>query len=165
MNGYEDVHRSARLAIPTAVEMETLYPATDHFITHYGFDSKPKAWNTVSYFGERYELAMQVEVSIDYKAKTVTQIGEPIFSLLEIERIVPLGGGAFSESVAKDVHISLDDWKTLYRNKGDLSSIGIMKNATPVQYFRESMASERSNRISISLLGDDETTRDDHGSR
>jgi hypothetical protein len=46
LSDYTVVMQSARTALPIAVEIETLYPNADHFITHFGFRSYPALLKT-----------------------------------------------------------------------------------------------------------------------
>ena len=67
-------------SLPWPRQMESLFGAGDHFITHFGFESGPRTWNTVVYFGGRYELALQVEVEINYsKNKVGKVVSSPTF--------------------------------------------------------------------------------------
>ena len=84
---HESTVKSARTAIPAAVQMEEIFGEVDHFITHYGFDAKPKPWNSEVHFGGRYVLTMQVDVTIDYTRNVITKVGNPIFVLYEITKI------------------------------------------------------------------------------
>jgi hypothetical protein len=98
LSDYKAVMQSARTALPVAVEIEELYPNADHFITHFGFNARPKKWNTVTTIGDRYQLHMVVEVSINYEKRTLKQLGDPTFSIIEYTKIDKLRGGSMEAS-------------------------------------------------------------------
>jgi hypothetical protein len=152
---YKATVHSARTVIPIAVQMEELFPVADHFITEYDFDDKPKVWNTVVYFGERYELAMQVTVEIDYEShKVIRMVDEPQFSLFESKRIDILSDGR-AETTYKsenEKEFGPKEWRKIYEKGGDFSAIGVQLDPTPVEKFDESVAQMRRDRIPVSLL-------------
>lgn len=151
MDEYEETVRSARTAIPIAVEMEKLFPETDHFITHYRFDD-PGPWNSVSYFGGRYQIEMQVKVDIDYSARRVKQIGQPTFLLFEIEKIEGADEGAIQAHIGRNFRFGIKEWKKLVEARGDVSAIGFKAKKGPIPHHVEYVAAERDPRIRISLL-------------
>lgn len=163
MDDYKATVRSAHTAIPVAVEIEQLFPETDHFITHFGFDTGPKTWNTEAYFGDRYHLTMQVKVNIDYVANQVKLIGEPVFFLTEIERIEPLGSGHYKGDVGRFIQFDLDEWKTLFEHGGDLSSIGFIVKEGKVAHFWDDVAAVRRDRVRVRLIGP--TDKSDRGAK
>jgi len=153
MDNYKATVASARTAVPVAVEMEQVFPETDHFITHFGFDAEPKTWNTVSYFGDRYSLTMQVKVDIDYSARQITQIGEPEFFLTEVGKIVPLGNGRFEGHIARNLQFDLVEWRKLFGHRGDLSAIGFVAKEGKVPYFWDAVAAARRDVVRVQLRG------------
>lgn len=149
---YRATVASAHNTLPSAVEMEKLFGNVDHFITHYGFDSEPKTWNSEVSFGGRYTLTMQVQVSINYESHTVTPIDEPKFWLLEVDKIQKLPNGNYQASFNRQLEFSLPEWHKLYESKGDLTVLGVLPNATAVRMFDEYVAAGRHPRIPVSLL-------------
>lgn len=101
---YVSTHESAAVAIPAAVQMELLYGDADHFITEFGFDRKPKLWNTEVFFGGRYTLTMQVEVKVSYSENRVSLVEEPRFHLIGADEIHVLPDGRTSTRYAGDEH-------------------------------------------------------------
>jgi len=76
--------------------MEALFGEGDHFITHYGFSPGPKQWNTEVFFGGRYTLTLQVDVTIDnQKHLVLTNVTAPKFYLVEAGSLIwkPDGSG------------------------------------------------------------------------
>jgi hypothetical protein len=146
---YVEIHQSARLAIPAAVEMESLYGAADHFITYYGMKtSGTNTWNTDVFFGGRYRMQMQVPVRVNYSKQTLIVDGEPTFYLFEYTE-VDLEGAA---SVGKNFRFSQDEWEKVCKAKGDLTVIGIVLNPNPVVNFDKLVEAYRRPRIPISLI-------------
>ena len=152
MQDYKATVRSARTSIPVAVEMERLYPHTDHFITHYGFAAGPKVWNTESYFGDRYHLTMQVEVTIDYTRNRVTPVGKPTFFLMEINKLEPITDGVFEGHFGRNLEFDLATWEKLFDQRGDLTAIGFVPKKGKVEHFWEDVATWRRPRVHVSLL-------------
>lgn len=156
---YIQIHESARTALPLAVQIEELFGDADHFITHFGFDRKPKVWNTEVYFGGRYSLTMQVDVAIDYSANTLKQVGTPTFYLVEYTEVEtsPTGGlGASSREPKGGRIFSAAKWKKVFKSDGDFSKIGITILKDPVPRFDEFVAAKRRPRRPISLVDEKE---------
>ena len=154
-NDYKATVRSARTVLPIAVQMEELFPVADHFITHFGFDSGPKMWNTEVFFGGRYKLTIQVDVEIDYKANKVTKVvGEPTFYLNEIEKIqiLPDGRALTWYNSRNYKSFGSKEWEKIFQEKGDLSALGLTANPEAVQHFDEYVSQVRRDRIRVSLL-------------
>jgi hypothetical protein len=129
--------RSGATAVPIAVEMERTFPATDHFIEYFARGHGPRRWNTQSYFGERYELTMQVDVEINFDALRITGIvGEPKFYLKKADRVEVLPDGRAVVSYRGDQPVfGAGDWAKVYKAGGDFSVIGITIDRTPVKDF------------------------------
>jgi hypothetical protein len=153
MIDYVATLRSATTVLPIATQMEEVYPAADHFITHYGFDAKPKIWNTEVVFGDRYVLTMQVEIAIDYSASRIVRVmGPPTFYLKELRTIEVLPDGRASTSTNDGKIFGASAWATLYAHDGDLASIGVRVNELPIPQFGVYMSQVRRDRVHISLV-------------
>jgi hypothetical protein len=155
MADYVATVRSARTAIPLALQMEELFPVADHFITHYGFGSSPRIWNTIIYFGGRFELSMQVDVEIDYAANRIKKIvGEPAFVLWEVKRLTLRDDGRTDAEMRgeHERHFRPAQWKLIYDSKGDLSPIGLKGEGSQVEHFDAYVSSWRRPRVAVSLL-------------
>jgi hypothetical protein len=148
MKDYKATVKSGGAAIPAAAQMEELFPEVDHFITHYGFDNKPKLWNSEAFFGGRYILTMQVMVDVDYTNRKVKQVGEPRFYLQEIQRIE----GIYHSYAGDGAEFGLEKWKQLFEAGGELSAIGFTPKRSAVPGFAEMVAAKRRDRIPVSLL-------------
>lgn len=119
--------------VPTATQMEELYVDCRHYIT-YRSDGVP-LFNSVAYFGDRYQLTMQVPVRIDSATSGATT-GEPKYYLSEIRNVTVLPSGQVSASFSDGVEFGADDWKRVYESQGDYSKIGFKVDPTPVPNFR-----------------------------
>lgn len=122
---YLAIHRSGLNRLPYPHQMEALFGKGDHFITHYG-QSGPLTWNTHVYFYGRYLLGLQVDVEVDYSAKTVVrEVGPPTFYFIEYIDMRKDSDGMF-----RPVHgghqwnIGRAEWEMLVAGKGDFRVIG-----------------------------------------
>lgn len=149
MEEYEAVHMFAATALPFAVEIERKFGSADHFITHYRFASaKTNIWNTVTYFGDRYTLKVEVEIQIDYTRKEFRVIGEPEFHLMESGDIRRDGGGP----VRAHHRFNLSAFEELVDANWCFSTIGIPIDPTPAANFNIQKAMSRAPIYPISLL-------------
>lgn len=152
---YVKTVKSARNAIPSALEIDSTFDEVDHTITHFGFRNEPtNQWNTTAYFGGRYRLHMTVDVEIDYANCAVRQLGKPEFRLYEYSKIFDSskGKGIYGGDVGRQIDISLEDWKKVFENQGDFSVIGVaIMHDKPLKDFEKFVAGVRSHRIAIRL--------------
>ena len=146
---YRATVRSARDVLPIAVEMQRLFKTADHYISHYRFLDEPThTWNTNVFFGDRYELTMQVEVSVDYKKNCIAVVGEPVFYLWEV---VSVNGR--EARIGENFTFSKDEWKRVHESGGEFSTIGIILNPNPVPGFADyAEALRKSREAAINLL-------------
>jgi len=153
LDDYKATVRSARTALPIAVQIEETFPVADHFITSYALEAGPRTWQTDVYFGGRYNLGMAVDVQIDYSSRTLKRIGEPKFYLEEVTQIDILPDGRV-ESTYHGVHKQFGEkeWGELYMAKGDLSVLGVAVNRQKVENWGRFVAASRRDRIVVSLL-------------
>jgi len=147
---YDSTVRSGAKAIPIAVEMEEVFGDADHFITHFGRTDRSKTWTTDVYFGGRYNLAMQVDVEIDYQTSTVRQTGEPRFWLLEVTRVSEGGTRANFRGLHKE--FGQVEWRKLCDADGDWAAIGVKIDVRSVPDFDKFVRSVRKDRLPITLL-------------
>lgn len=155
MDHYIATVRSAAQILPEAAEIERLYGDADHFITHFGreFPGNKKQWNTEVYFGGRYSLTMQVDVSIDYENSRVSQVlGSPIFYLVEYHQIDALPDGRFMAHSGNGKVFTREEWKTFYKSHGEFSSLGLTQNSQHTKNFAKFVAAVRKDSVAVSLL-------------
>lgn len=149
--------KAAAIKLPEAVEMETLYGSADHFITYTDSgNKKPSIWNTVVYFGGRYELTMQAKIQIDYSTETATVVDGPDFFLGEVESVtVPNppspGGGGVAASYSRDLKFTGKEWKKVYEAGGKYDVIGFDLDPSPVPEFEVHVHASRAPRPRVSL--------------
>jgi hypothetical protein len=96
MTSYRSAILSGRALIKPALEIETQFPKTEHMIIMFGATgSDEHEWQTVSFFGGRYELTMTVNVILSSDGtKILKVVGEPTFYLSVCQKILDDGGGA-----------------------------------------------------------------------
>jgi len=153
---YKTTVRNGIKTVPHVQEIKAIFPnaLTDHFITHYGFDkNKPKTWNTIVYFGGRYELKYKVDLMVDYKNDRIGKtVGKPKFFLWEVEKVFaasPDGsvGGTYK---APGHQFGEDEWNKIVAAKGDFSVIGITLNTnSPIPSFDNYVHGWRKDRIQV----------------
>jgi hypothetical protein len=147
--------KSARTAIPAALQIEKTFDEVDHTITHFGFrNESTNQWNTTAYFGGRYRLHMTVDVEIDYANNTVNPLGQPEFRLYEYSRIYDASEGRkiYGGSIGKQIEFTIEDWQKVFENHGDFTIIGVtVLRDQPLKDFEKFVAGVRSHRIPVSL--------------
>jgi len=120
--------------IAPAMQMDELFNDCRHYIT-YGPNDLP-LFNSVAYFGDRYELTMQVLVDIKSES-SATVIGEPQFYLNEISAITISPNGQIGASFSRNLDFGSAEWKQVYNANGDFGKIGFAINPTGVPNFRK----------------------------
>ena len=131
-----------------------LFPGApmDHFITHFGFSNEPVTWNTVVFFGGRYELTYQVDVEVNYKENRVSRfVSEPHFYLWEVASISYLPDGRVTASYTPGNHkFGEKEWNEFVAGKGDFSKIGFQINTNaPLPDFDAYVRAVRAPRVPI----------------
>ena len=121
LRSYRSAIRSGRVAIKPALEIEKQFPKTEHIIIMYGgTGSDIHEWQTVSFFGGRYQLTMTQNVMLSPNGTKVLQlIGQPIFQLLKCEKVTADGGANYSG----DLTIDIEKWNSFRNSKFDLKII------------------------------------------
>ena len=155
LSAYKITVGSGLVELPWPSQIESLFGEADHFIVHYGFlggGLKDEEWQSVVYFGGRYELALSVQVKVDYgKNQVVKSVSPPLFYLKEIQSIDAItSDGGVDASVANVWVINEEKWKKLFDAKGDWLAIDIsvdLKN--PMPEFENYVQSCRRDRIKV----------------
>jgi len=130
--GHQDFARNGVSQIQPAAEMEELFDDCRHYIVYTG-RSSVSTWNATAFFGDRYQLTMQVPVEILSSTSGHT-IAEPEFVLLEVERITDGGRGA---RFSRQLEFGQTEWDKLYASKGNFMTIGFTTIDTPVTNFEQ----------------------------
>jgi len=105
------------------MEMEKQFTKTEHMLIMYGgTGSTQHEWQTVSFFGGRYELTMTVDVMLSDDGKTVeTVIREPIFYLNVCSKISDSGTCLYQGS--RQQEFGIDKWNQFRDSGFDLKTL------------------------------------------
>lgn len=114
--------------IEPASQMDAMYDDCRHFITYEG--NHDTVWNSVAYFGGRYELTMQVPVAIR-SSTTGKMTGEPRFYLNEVSDVSISPSGQIGASFSRNREFGPAEWKKVLEAKGDFGAIGFKMNTGP----------------------------------
>lgn len=160
MEGYKEAVKSGRRQIPEANQIEELFGESDHFIGYHGDRSIGNDWNTEVHFYGRYALTMQVDVKMPTDFNQVEAVlGEPKFYLIEVGKVRKSDTGQIGANIVNDFKFNLDDWKKVYKAKGDFGVIGLdIKKGQPVKDFDLYVQATRKDRPRVEF--DDPTTND-----
>ncbi len=130
--GHQEFAGKSVALIAPAAEMESHFADCRHFIT-YGPGGVP-VFNSVAYFGGRYELTMQVQVAID--SPTAGRIaGTPRFYLNEVSEVTVSPTGQVGAGYSENHKFGMAEWSQVFNANGDFSVIGITIDPTPVKGF------------------------------
>jgi hypothetical protein len=140
VRGHQDFAANGVSQIQPAMEMDQLFADCRHFIT-YGPNDVP-LFNSVAYFGDRYELTMQVPVDIQSESSG-TMTGTPEFYLNEVSVVSVSPSGQVGASFSRNLEFGNAEWQTLYDSHGDFSTIGFAVTTTSVPNFQKYIAASR----------------------
>lgn len=76
LQAYRRAINSGRAQLVAAAEMEKQFAKTEHMIIMYGQFDREYEWQTVSFFGGRYELSMSTTISLSPDGDTVSLIDQ-----------------------------------------------------------------------------------------
>jgi hypothetical protein len=140
--GHQQFAAQSQALIPPAREMGETFVDCRHYIVYgkYAGEDTP-LFNTTAYFGDRYELTMQVPVQID-SPTAGHMTGIPTFSLQEVGSI-SIDDGQVSTSFSRSMEFGPAEWVKLYQAKGDLKAIGFTVNPLPVPNFQKKREASR----------------------
>ena len=119
--------------IKPAKEMDQLYDDCRHYVT---YANRVPLFNSVAYFGGRYQLTMQVTVDIQSESSG-TMTGKPQFYLNEIGKVTVSPCGQVGASFSRNLEFGNAKWQAVYEAGGDFSTIGFKVNATSVTDFQK----------------------------
>lgn len=129
---YQAALRDGQQAIPYARDFTRLFPEARSFFSYYTGEYGPTTWNSeVAVYG-RYELTLQVEVSLDSPRRRVVGFKEPAFYLVEVTEVrMREGGGAHISHGDTQLTFGKDKWTKVVEAGGDLAVLGLklIKNA------------------------------------
>lgn len=132
---YRSAIRSGRKIIAPALEMEKQFPKTEHMLIMYGgTGSAQHEWQTVSFFGGRYELTMTVDVLPSDDGKTIENvIQEPTFLLNVCGKISSDLGCSYQSS--REQRFGVDKWNQFRDSGFDLKTMDAQYDGTVVKNF------------------------------
>lgn len=130
-----------------AKEANALFGNTnvDHFISSFGSKIDVPVWNSVTYFGGRYTLNIQVPIAIDYqKCGLIRSTGPAAISVNEVTSVELSASGRAQVSLKGGIgpnrgDLSESEWRRLIDSRGDWSivNVPISTNRTPIKNFDE----------------------------
>ncbi|MEX0611328.1 MAG: hypothetical protein WD229_04335 [Pirellulales bacterium] len=134
VRGHQEFAVNGVSQIKPAREMDQLFADCRHFIT-YGPNDVP-LFTSVAYFGNRYQLTMQVAVDIQSASSGAT-VGEPQFYLNEVTAVTVSPSGQVGASFSRNLNFGAAKWQQVYVSGGDFSTIGFNVAPTSVPDFRK----------------------------
>jgi hypothetical protein len=136
---YKNAIRTGVGMIPEATDMQSAFPETDHMIIAYGKPDDQEAefeWQTVSFFGGRYELTMVIKISLSQDGNRVTQIaGEPIFYFHVIKKLDQALGASYHGN--RQVEFGRKKWAVFKQSQFDPAVLDPEFDGTIVARFDE----------------------------
>ncbi len=120
--------------IAPARQMAELFADCRHYVT--GGPNNTVLFNSVAYFGDRYELTMQAPVKIESKTSG-SMIGEPQFYLNEVSTVRVSPSGQVGASFSRNKNFGTSEWEKVYHANGNFGTIGFDVNPTPVVDFHK----------------------------
>ena|ERR1041384_2780825 len=155
LSDYIETTKRGVETVPHVQEIRAIFTNApiSHFIRQHGLQmgktNKAPHWNTVVWFGERYEIRYQVQVEPDYQAHKIDKAYGAKFSLLEVAKITHNGRGAEFEPSGQRV-FDVAEWNNIVAAKGDFSVIGFrLKTNSPVPGFETYVNASRENRWAV----------------
>lgn len=119
--------------IAPARQMDELFNDCRHYVT-FG-QNNLTLFNSVAYFGDRYELTMQIPIDINSKYSG-SAIGEPQFYLNEIREITISSKGKTEATFSRNLNFGSTKWAQLYNADGDFGEIGFTVNPESIPNFK-----------------------------
>jgi hypothetical protein len=123
-----------------ASELKRLFPDAKltHSIVHYGFAPGPRKWQSMAYFGGRYELGIEVMVEINYKTNEIVRtIGPATFYLVEVSKVSKNSNGSVGARFGAQTKFGEEEWKKVIDAKGDFAAIHFSINPAPLDGFQD----------------------------
>lgn len=135
VRGHQEFARIGLSQVQPAAMMDELFDDCRHYIVYAGRESQ-STWNSTAFFGDQYELTMQVPVDIKSK-DSGSVIGEAKFYLNEIESVSVTSSGQIGASFSRNFRFNETQWKQVYDSGGDFGTIGFILKTTPVPNFQQ----------------------------
>ena len=135
-DSYVSAVKSGRLKIQAALDMESVFPNTEHFLIEYGNNRKDSMteWQTVSFFEGRYELTMVSKVQLSADGRRVTQVSDKMkFHLGVVRSCIPDGGCSYDTS--RSWNFGLPVWQEFIKSQKDYKILDPQYDGSTVEYF------------------------------
>ncbi len=134
---YRTAVSSGRSLIAPAIEMEKQFADTEHMLIMYGATGSKHEWQTVSFFGGRYELTMSVDVFLHSNGTSVLRVDDnPRFSL-SVYRSIEANGHRAAVDKSRGTEFSIDKWLAFKESGFDLKILDPAYDGSVLPYFKE----------------------------
>ncbi len=150
LNELECYDKVVRQGVATLIfprDVESLFGATnvDHFISKFGGKTQTPVWHSVTYFGGRYRLILQVPIVIDYeKCQLRGAMNSSDLLIDEITKVDLSKPGVTGATTKGQWQLGENEWKWLLKNKGDWSVVKVpIRTDAPVKGFEDYVRRER----------------------
>lgn len=133
---FDALDKVDRTAIPVGSEFIRFYPDAEiRYLGFSGSDFPGLSYDTTLF--QRYTLNLQIPVFYSKDNATVTGFGDPMFYVLEVQKVVPTDKGFKDvEYGEQQFQFGQDEWKRLVAAGGDFAAIGHpLKKDQPVDGF------------------------------
>lgn len=147
----DKIVRDGTQKLSLAREVNLLFGATnvDHFLASYATQADGPSLNSITSFGGRYTLTIQIPIAIDYKnCKVKGSIGEPFIEVSETAKVEIERSGAAVATPDGYWRLSESEWKRFVSNNGNWSVVKIpIRTNAPVKGFAEYVRQMRAGRV------------------
>ncbi len=135
---YRTAVRSGRSLIAPAMEMEKQFSNTEHMLIMYGGTvSTEHEWQTVSFFGGRYELTMSTHVVLTSDGtRVISATDSPTFVLWVCESIRADASGASFDS-SRERKFGLETWNKFKESGFDPKVLDPAYDGSVLPHFDE----------------------------
>jgi hypothetical protein len=104
-------------------QFHELYPDAVGFISYFTGHVNDPIWNSKTFLYGRYELVMQVPVSLTEGSTKVRVVGEPTYLLIEAMKVEDLGEGRFRIRYGDQWQFDQDTWNELRAAGGRIERV------------------------------------------
>ena len=134
---YRTAVRSGRSLIAPALEMEKQFPKTEHMLIMYGSNRSEKhEWQSVAFFGGRYELTLSLNVVLSSDGTKIIKVDEePKFDLWVCQKMQVSGGASYDPSRAQ--RFGLQKWNEFRDSGFDLKTLDPAYDGSKLPDFDE----------------------------
>lgn len=154
-NDYRQTVEDAARQIPEALDLERIFPDTDHFITHYNLPGT-QWYNAEVYIDGGYDLAIQAEIKIDYSKNEVIWVGERKVYFGEYSKIYIRPNGQMEGRMVERPNPKIDDalWQQFIESGGDIKLLGVPRVRDRLDNWDKYVQMSKKNLLVVSELSD-----------